>query len=313
MADAITTLHMISRGRTAASAAERHLEGGAREIAARLVEDITGIASGAIPGKFAVRVDGSAAAAAVGTVVVDQSNCTAGDLLLVSIPGIPPVKLTAVADDDDATSGSGNWSIETASDDTTGEQLEACINTHPVLSRYLTAVNTTGSVALTANYAGTGGNAIGLAKDVTTAAALTITAMAGGADAGQRPTGVASFGSADVANDDTVSIGSVTFTWKAAPSGENQIETSTTPATAATRFAAAVNAHSKLEGLVSASVDDDVVTITWLDDPRTGQLVTTSATVANSGSLAWTDTFLTPLTTESYGGTAPREFPLGAP
>lgn len=317
MADSIVTVHVISRGLTAASDRDRFLRSGqgAREVAERLSERLTAAASGALSCKLVVRVDGSAAKAAAGTVVVDQSDCAAGDKLIVAIPGLPPFTLTAVATDAEVTAapGTGLWSIETATDDATGEQLEAAINNMHGLSAHVTAVNTSGSVAITARHAGTVGNGIRFSKVEATPTALTLTQPSGGADSGQRPTATATFGSADVANDDTISVGGVTFTWKAAPVGENQLETSATQATAAARFAAGVNAHSKLQGLVSAAVADAVVTITWLGDPRTAQLIALARAETNSGSVTWSATAITPLTTESYGGTAPRQFPLGAP
>lgn len=315
MADAITTLHLIRRGRTAESQVAHLLGRGARETIAALQNDLAGVASGAHDGKLVVRVDGSAGAVAAGTVVADQSNCTAGDALIITVPGFPAYVLTCVATDAEVTAapGTGLWSIETATDDATGASLEAAINSMPGLMAAVVADNTSGSVAITARVAGSLGNSIGITKDVTTSGALTITAMTGGANPGARPTATATFGTADVANDDTISVGGVTFTWKAAPSGENQLETSATQATAASRFAAGVNAHSKLKGLVSASVDTAIVTLTWLGDPRTAQLISLARTEANAGSVTWSAAAFTPLTTESYGGTAPNVFAMGAP
>lgn len=318
MADSITTVHLIRRGRTAASARAHYLRSGqgAREVIARLVEELTAVGSGALDGKLVVRVDGSAAAAAAGTVVVDQSNCTAGDKLLVGVPGVPPVVLTCVATDDEVTAGAGEWSIETATDTAAGASLATAINGHPLLSRYVSAVNTTGSVAITAVHAGSGGNDIAISKKVTTANALTITAMSGGADPGQRPTLTVTFNTDTkaLAADDTVSIGAVTFTWKTSgASGESQINYANVDATDATSFAEAVNDHSKLEGLVSAEADSGVVTLTWLGDPRMSQLVSLAKSETNSGAMTLSATAFAPLTTETYGGTEPREFALGAP
>lgn len=316
MAEPITTIHLARHGSTVPSAVERFLRPGlgARETIEELRRELSAIASGAAPGSLVVRVDGSAAAAAAGTVVVDQSNCTAGDALIIRVPGYPAFRLVAVADDDDVGASDGTWSIETATDDATGAQLAAAINAHHLLSKFVSAVNTSGSVAITASHAGSGGNDISLTKDVTTSAALAITAMAGGADASERPSLTITCGSADVVEDDTVSIGAVTLTWKDAPSGdESEVDVSTTPATAAANLGAAINGHSKLEGLVSASVDGAVVTLTWLGDARSSQLVGVSRAETNSGSVTVSAAAFAPLTTESYGGTAPRQFALGAP
>ena len=313
MADAITTLHLTRRGRTAEAQAAHVLGRGARETIAALQNDLAGVASGAYDGKLVVRVDGSTGAAATGTVVVESDDTTAGDALIVALPGLPAVSLVAVATSAEVTAGDGTWSLQTATDTAKAQSLRDAINNHHLLGSRLLATESSGTVTITARVAGSLGNSIGITKKVTTAGALTITAMSGGADPGVRPTATATFGTADVANDDTISIGGVTFTWKAAPANESQIQTSTTEATAASRFAAAVNAHSKLKGLVNASAPSAVVTVTWLGDPRTAQLVTLARTEANSGSVTWSAAAFAPLTTESYGGTAPNVFAMGAP
>lgn len=96
--------------------------------------------------------------------------------------------------------------------------------------------------------------------------------------------------------DDTVVIGGTTLTWKASPSGESQVDIGADNGECADNLAAAINAHSQLQGLVTASSDaSSVVTITLNGASRlarhillseTGDAVTLSATsFAPSGTL----------------------------
>lgn len=318
MADSIVTVHVISRGLTAASDRDRLLRSGqgAREVAEAVRERLTAVASGALSGKLVVRVDGSAAAAASGTAAVTAASCTAGDRLIITVPGYPSYALTCVATDDEVTAGAGEYSIETATDDAVGASIETAINGLAGLNQHVVADNTTGSVAITAIHAGTIGNGITLAKDVTTAGAFTLTQPTGGADSGQRPTATITFNTDTnaLAADDTIAIGAVTFTWKNGDaSGESQIDYANVDATDAASLVTAVNGHSKLEGLVFAESSGGVVTLTWLGEPRLSQLVTIVKAETNSGAMTLSDAAFAPLTTESYGGTVPREFSLGAP
>jgi len=117
-------------------------------------------------------------------------------------------------------------------------------------------------------------------------------------DADVPATGTCTLGSADIVADDTVLIGSVTLTWKADGSGsEDQVTLSTTEATAATNLAAAINAHTKLVGVVTASVASAVVTVTSDQDPRSAIHINTSRTETNSGSVTWGGANLTTAST----------------
>jgi hypothetical protein len=87
--------------------------------------------------------------------------------------------------------------------------------------------------------------------------------------------------------DDTVVIGGTTFTWKASPSGESQVDIGVDDATCASNLATAINAHSQLQGVVTASAAAAVCTITLSGASRlarhillseTGDAVTLSAT-----------------------------------
>jgi len=75
---------------------------------------------------------------------------------------------------------------------------------------------------------------------------------------------------ANVSADDTVTIGSVTLTAKASPSGENQFSQAGTDTADAASLVSKINAHSVLSKIVSASSDAGEVTITALQKGLVG-------------------------------------------
>lgn len=77
-----------------------------------------------------------------------------------------------------------------------------------------------------------------------------------------KPSATVTFGGANIAADDTLSIAGVTLTWKASPATESEVAFVNTAATDAAALAAAINAHSDLSGMVTASAAAAVVTIT---------------------------------------------------
>lgn len=316
MADTIVcATAILQRGQDPASWEDRLLKdtSARHEAVTNLSAMLEGIANGTLGAKLTVRVDGSTGAAAAGTVVVESDDTAEGDQLLVTIPGFPTVALAAVLTDEEVVTGGGQWSLETATDTAQAQSLRDAINNHPALRKHVVATESSGTVTVTALRAGTGGNNIVLAKDVATAGALTITAMASGADIGDAPDATCTFGSANIANDDTIRIGSVLFTWKASASNENEITSSSTEATAAANFLAKVNAHSQLNGLILATADSSaVVRLTWLGDPRSGELIYLVRTETNSGSVTFSAATLGSGSTEAYQA-APKTYTLGAP
>lgn len=131
-------------------------------------------------------------------------------------------------------------------------------------------------------------------------------------DTSAAATQTVTFGSADIVADDTVSVGGVTFTWKASAASQDEITLSTTEATAATNFAAAVNAHTDLQGLISASVATAVVTLTWLGAPRVGEHITLARTETNGGSVTLGAATLVSSATLTVGSTTTRVYPGGS-
>lgn len=95
---------------------------------------------------------------------------------------------------------------------------------------------------------------------------------------------------ASLVENDTVVVGGVTFTWEAAadPEVETEIDTGSDDDTAAANLAAAINAHSELQGVVTASVADNVVTISSVVPGAVGNQITLAETgngVALSGAV----------------------------
>lgn len=83
------------------------------------------------------------------------------------------------------------------------------------------------------------------------------------------------------AGDGTITIGGVVLTAKASPANENEFAAGSDAATAATGLAAAINAHSALVGLVTASAAAGVVTIASAVPGRIGNLITVIDNLSN--------------------------------
>lgn len=85
---------------------------------------------------------------------------------------------------------------------------------------------------------------------------------------------------------DTVTIGGVTFTGSASPSGEEEFETDGDDTADAAALAAKINAHSTLSKIVSATSALGVVTVTCLVKGVVGNFITlaeTGTTITVSG------------------------------
>ncbi len=312
MATAVSTITIVHpRGEDTASVIDRmQLDASAsKESVQRMSSELAAIAGGARSGKVSLRVDGSTGAQASGTIAVTQADCTAGDTITITLPSGQTYTLTAVAGS--ATAANGEYSIDT-SDTAVGVSIDAAVDAYRDLAKHVTASNSSGTVTLTAVKAGSAGNNIRFTSTETTATALVFTAMSGGADPGASATQTITCGAPDIVADDTVSIGSLTLTWKASASSQDEVTLSTTPATAATNLGAAINAHTSLQGLVSASVASAVVTVTWLGAPRAGQLVTLARAETNAGSVVLGAAALASASTESLGSTSTVTYAGGA-
>jgi len=82
--------------------------------------------------------------------------------------------------------------------------------------------------------------------------------------------------------DDTVTIGGKLLTWKAAAANENEVTIGASDSASATALAAAIEANSVLQGLVTATSAAGVVTIASAVPGRIGNLITTAESGTNT-------------------------------
>ncbi len=84
---------------------------------------------------------------------------------------------------------------------------------------------------------------------------------------------------ASIVADDTVVLGATTLTWKASASGEDQVDIGASDGDSSDNLATKINAHSALQGVVSASSDGaGVCTVTLAGASRLAQHVLLSET-----------------------------------
>ena len=233
--------------------------------------------------KVLARVDSATRGAAAGTLVADESDATTGDTLGIYIPGRGETLLTVVASSPDYAAGEVDGSA--ATDTLFGDEFVAAIQGHPELKDTFSAVNSTGTVTVTCLNPGSWGNDIIFGETATSNSPFDPTSPTGGDDVLDQPTMTVTFGAADIVADDTISIGARVYTWKASASADGEITLSTTPGTAATNFAAAVNADTNLKGIVTAAAVTTVVTLTFVADPRLCQHISMDYAESNGTSI----------------------------
>jgi hypothetical protein len=315
MADVVTSISIFHpQGSVTPASAEDELIRGAslsHEQIQRLATEL--VATAVRGGTVAARVDSLTSVAATGTITCVQADATAGDKLHFLLPGRSvPITLTAVA----GAAGTDQYSIDTG-DNEMAASLEAAIDASPRLAKWITASSSTDTVTITSTRGGTSANNLLMVKEVTTATTLALVQMSGGLDITSKPSMTVTFGSANITADDTISIGGRKYTWKASASADGEITLSTTEATVAANFAAAVNADANFTGLVTASVDSAVVTLTWEGDPRVGKHVVMDFTEANAGSVVLGGTLIIgtgeafTLSTTATGQSATKRYEVG--
>ena len=239
----------------------------ARQFFAWLFVILSGIASGIRRGRFRFSADESTGTYATITVTAVQASATAGDQLIIQLPGLNVVALTAVATT--PVPGDRTYAIIT-SNTAEATSLRSAINNDPFLSKYINATGTS-TLVLTSRIAGAWGNGIRITKKVTTAGAFTGTGvMTGGVEPGAlNTTGVTFTIAAALSNNDTLTIGSVVLTGKTSgASGESQFVDGVSVAADTTALTACINNHSKLKGLYTATgvTGTGVITILcWLE------------------------------------------------
>ena len=285
MADAITSVSIVYQGGISADSVADAVVGAssASDGIAALAAQLSAIAAGVQGGTVDVRVDEVAGVAAAGTVVCLYASASVGDKLHMLVPGYAaPFTVTAVTGT--ANAAAGEYSIDTSSS-AMATSLASAINALAGARELLSAQASTATVTVTSRTRGVAGNGIRLEKQVTNTAALTLTQPSGGLANTDRPTITVTFGTPDIVANDKFSIGSRVYTWKASASADGEITLSTNPTTAATNFAAAINADSTWKGLLSATRASAVVTLTWTGGPRVGEHLVCSYTETNAGSV----------------------------
>lgn len=215
-------------------------------------------------------VEDSTPTAATGTVVF--ATAIADDW--VAIGG---VKYTAVAGTADATLG--EFSIDT-SDTATGDSFVLALAAYPPGRPVAVGVNTDGSVALTLVEKGVIGNtAFTLTPNGST---ITCTQFSGGRDAGSLQTIIGTFTGVP-ADAGTLTIGAVVLTVAASPANESEFDGGADAPGAVTSLIACINAHTKLKGLVLASVGTTTskINIQLLQTGRIGALIGVAEALSN--------------------------------
>lgn len=281
-----STVHIVVTTDSAPADVASELLAGATERTegiSNLVKFLKSLPAGTRNGKVTTRVDSSVAIAATKTItpVYDDfttyvAGVSAADTIVMRIPGMPDAILTAVTGTAD--SSAGEFSVDTSSN-ACATSIAAAVAAYPPFRDFVSATDNTGSVTLTAKKLGTIGNSYTLHEIVTTATATDLTsspvAFTGGVDPGAAPTGcvltITHSGGNILQDDDTILVGGTTFTWKADPSGESQVDIGTSATEDAANLVAAVNAHSALQGLVTASNVAGVVTFTYWAGGRDGE------------------------------------------
>lgn len=207
-----------------------------------------------------LRVDSATPSTDTWTIACTQADAGAGDDVqvkgLASAAG-QKAQLSVVASGADSASGTF---LAGADDTATGANLAAVINNYPPTARELTATAASGTVTITANESGN--TPISLAT--TDASAFAITQTVTGADVLQEQEAVtATITDASIVNStDALTIGNVTLTYVASASSEDEITNGASNTASAANMATAINAHSKLKGLVTANAAAAVCTIT---------------------------------------------------
>lgn len=268
----------------------------------RFINFLQALIAGYARGRLRIAIDDSIGVAASGTVACTQASCVAGDKFWLD-----KILFTAVSGTADPTLG--QYSILT--DNTAvGASLAAAINGYAPCRGRFTATASTGTVTITAVEKGTIGNTLRMFKEVTNSGALTLSAatLTGGRDPGDKQSLTTALAGV-IANNETITIGSVTLTGKSsAPSGESQFLCAVSAAADGAALVACINAHSKLKGLVLAS-GTSTPTITLLETGRIGALISISKVCTNMtlSAASWA-----PSTTETWAA-SPVELAYGAP
>lgn len=190
-----------------------------------------------------------------GTITIATGNMSASDTITIN-----SIVLTA------ETSPSGTAQFKVGSSAIkTAYNLAACINANPSLAPIVVASavksSTSGVVTVTAINSGTVGN-YAWSQSGSNVTLAPSAAMGGGANGPIAATSTWTFSSTGPTNGETCTVANITFTAETSGATGNQFNISSTPATVAANFAAAINGSVNLKGICTATSALGVVTLT---------------------------------------------------
>lgn len=225
--------------------------------------------------KMRIGVDTATAKAAAGTVTIVYATTLIGEWVQLN-DGHGNFRLTCVTSGTPV-NGDGTF-LKSVDATTTAAAFVVAFNTLPGVAGRWLASNSAGVVTITAvgDSLGLVGNLAKLAKS--SATGLALVQPVGGLNADTKVALTAALSGALTAND-TVTIGSVVLTAKAAPSGEDEFAATVSAAADGAALAAAINAHTKLKGIVTAS-GTATITMTCQQGGRIGALITVAKSAA---------------------------------
>ena len=190
-----------------------------------------------------------------GTIVVATGNMSSGDTVTIN-----SIALTA-----QTTPTTGVQFKVGATARTTAQNLTNCINANQialgVTATYANSANSGGTVTVTALGAGTTGN-YAWSQSGSNVTLTPASALSGGAAGPVSATSTWTFSSTGPTNGQTCTVANVTFTAETSGATGNQFNISSTPATVASNFAAAINGSVNLQGICTAKAVSGVVTLT---------------------------------------------------
>lgn len=315
----VLSLHLTLAEVDAQTVADRFVPASSRgptDVLLRIARELEAVAAGGTNGKITVRVDASSPVAGTGTIVVTGASCTAGDKIIIIVPQTSATYvLVCVATDAEVTAspGTGLWSIQTNSNTAVGASIAAAINALEGLRREISAVNSSGTVTLTALHGGSLNNSIVINKKVVTGGSLTITQFSGGFDEGARATATVTIDFSKQTDGDTLQIGGQVFTWKTSASTTSQIGIGGSSAVSVTNAVAKINAHATTGKLITAAVgtSSNILSLTAETDPRVGEMMALIKVESQNNSMVLSGAAFSSGSSDASQGT-PVTYILGA-
>lgn len=304
MADSTLVLEVTLPGLEPATVAGEFLRGSPKESAVRIARLFEAAAGGVRNAKVHARVDSVTPYAARLAIGLTQSGIAAGETITFVLPGRPAFVFTAAASGADTS----DYGFNSATSNTaTATSLALAINSSPS-KEFLSASSSTGTVTVVAKVPGTWGNSIACI-DGTGGSVSGAGNFGGGLDASSRVSSSLVITNGNVTNGDTVTIGGTTLTFATSPSGESQMAIGGSATATGDNLVSAINAHSTLRGLMTASNAAGTVTITASCDPRAAahvlRLATNDGTAFALTQPATNLTLASQAVTSSYGLGAP--------